>query len=163
MSQVLCPGSQTDISVQGDILVLSTDSSRSDSSCRSEAQSAEEKSSWEGLKVFDISDPAEPEYVAAVETACGSHTPTLVPSQNGRALFVYVSSYSPSESFPDCQPPHDQISVVKVPVAHPADAAVVRTPVLFPDGGNPGDNGSSTTSGCHDITAYPSKDIAAGA
>ena len=163
VSQVLCPGSQNDISVQGDILVLSTDSSRSDSSCRSEAQSAEEKSSWEGLKVFDISDPAEPEYVAAVETACGSHTPTLAPSQNGRALFVYVSSYSPSESFPDCQPPHDQISVVKVPVAHPADAAVVRTPVLFPDGGNPGDNGSSTTSGCHDITAYPSKDIAAGA
>ncbi len=37
------------------------------------------------------------------------------------------------------------------------------TPVLFPDGGNPGGNGSSTTSGCHDITAYPSKDIAAGA
>ena len=45
----------------------------------------------------------------------------------------------------------------------PADAAVVGTPVLFPDGGNPGANGSSTTSGCHDITAYPSKDIAAGA
>jgi hypothetical protein len=35
--------------------------------------------------------------------------------------------------------------------------------VLFPDGGNPGSNGSSQTSGCHDLTAYPTKDLMAGA
>jgi hypothetical protein len=161
VTQVVCPGSQNDISVLGDILVLSTDSSRSNDSCDNVAQSAEIKDSWEGLKVFDISDPTAPQYVSSVETNCGSHTHTLAPA--GRSVFVYVSSYFPSSSFPDCQPPHDQISVVKIPVAAPADARLVSTPVLFPEGGNPAGNYSRETSGCHDITAYPRKDIAAGA
>jgi hypothetical protein len=163
VTQVVCPGSQNDVSVSGNILVLSTDSSRSDDSCSSASQSATQKSSWEGVKVFDISNPERPRYAAAVETACGSHTHTLAPSNNGRVLWVYVSSYSPSSSYPDCQPPHDRISVVQIPTARPATANLVGTPVLFPDGGNPGDEDTRTTSGCHDITAYPSKDIAAGA
>ena len=95
--------------------------------------------------------------------AFGTHKEKLGPTKDGKDLYVYVSSYSPNASFPDCQPPHDKISIVKVPVESPADASLVGTPVLFPEGGNPGANGSSTTSGCHDITAYPSKDIAAGA
>ncbi len=163
VTQVVCPGAQNDVSVWGDLLVLSVDSSRNDNSCNSVSQSASIPTSWEGIRVFDISNPAAPEYVAAVETDCGSHTHTLAPTKSGEDLYVYVSSYSPNIAFPDCQPPHDKISVVKVPVAAPQDAAVVATPVLFPDGGNPGGNGSGTTSGCHDITAYPSKDLAAGA
>ncbi len=163
VTQVVCPGAQNDISVHEDLLVLSVDSSRSDDSCSSVFQTAAEKSSWEGIRVFDISDPAEPEYVAAVETDCGSHTHTLAPTKDGSDLYVYVSSYGPSESFPDCQPPHDKISVVKVPVDSPENAELVGTPVLFPDGGNDGSQGSRPTAGCHDITAYPGKDIAAGA
>ncbi|WP_208777117.1 LVIVD repeat-containing protein [Streptomyces griseorubiginosus] len=169
VAQVLCPGSQNDISVSGDLLFLSTDSSRSDSSCNSTTQPATEKSSWEGMKVFDISDKRNPRYVAAVETACGSHTHTLVPQR--RDVYVYVSSYSPSTAYPDCQPPHDGISVIKVPRDHPEKAAVVSFPVLFPGdgpdgGGNPGaptNPGVSKTTGCHDITVLPSKDLAAGA
>lgn len=99
VAQVLCPGSQNDISVSGNLLFLSTDSSRSDNSCASTTQPATEKSSWEGMKVFDISDKRNPKYVAAVETACGSHTHTLVPERKN--VYVYVSSYSPSEAFPD--------------------------------------------------------------
>jgi hypothetical protein len=53
--------------------------------------------------------------------------------------------------------------VVKVPIKQPQNAKLESTPVLFPDGGNPAGGYSSQTSGCHDITAYPSKDIAAGA
>ncbi|ANC32216.1 LVIVD repeat-containing protein [Isoptericola dokdonensis] len=155
--QVLCPGSQNDISVYDDILVLSTDSSRSDDSCASTAQSATVKDSWEGLKIFDISDVRNPEYVAAVETACGSHTHSLAPSKNGRDVYAYVSSYSPNGAFPDCQPPHDLISIVKIPLRAPAQAAVVSTPVLFPEGGY------TNTSGCHDITTYVKLDLAAGA
>jgi hypothetical protein len=169
VSQVLCPGSQNDISVSGNLLFLSTDSSRSDNSCSSTTQPATEKSSWEGMKVFDISDKANPKYVAAVETACGSHTHTLVPE--GKNVYVYVSSYSPSATFPDCQPPHDGISVIKVPRSAPEKAAIVNFPVLFPGdgpdgGGNPGaptNPGVSKTTGCHDITVLPSKDLAAGA
>ncbi|MFJ8233628.1 LVIVD repeat-containing protein [Streptomyces sp. NPDC094448] len=169
VAQVLCPGSQNDISVSGNLLILSTDSSRSDNSCNSTSQSQAIKASWEGIKVFDISDKRNPKYVAAVETACGSHTNTLVP--DGRNLYVYVSSYSPNAAYPDCQPPHDGISVVKVPYKAPQQAKLVGFPVLFPGegpdgGGNPGgptNPGVSKTTGCHDITVLPSKDLAAGA
>ncbi|WP_415953008.1 LVIVD repeat-containing protein [Streptomyces sp. KLOTTS4A1] len=164
VAQVLCPGGQNDISVSGDLLFLSTDSSRSDDSCASTSQPATEKSSWEGMKIFDISDIRNPEYVASVETACGSHTHTLVPER--RNVYVYVSSYSPSENFPDCRPPHDGISVIKVPRNAPERARVVDFPVLFPDGGNPGaptNPGVSKTTGCHDITVLPTEDLAAGA
>ncbi|KAF4409720.1 MULTISPECIES: LVIVD repeat-containing protein [Streptomyces] len=165
VSQVLCPGAQNDISVSGDLLFLSTDSSRSDNSCNSTSQPATEKSSWEGMKIFDISDKRNPEYVAAVETACGSHTHTLMPA--GRStVYVYVSSYSPDETFPDCKPPHDGISVIKVPVKAPQKSAIVDFPNLFPDGGNPGgpqNPGVSRTTGCHDITTYPKLKLAAGA
>ena len=163
--QVYCPGSQNDVSVYGDILVLSTDSSRSDDSCASTTQPATEKDSWEGIKVWDISDPLAPEYVKSVETACGSHTHSLAPTKNGKDLYVYVSSYSPSSSYPDCQPPHDIISIVKIPVKDPAAAALVGTPNLFPKGGYEGDptRRASATSGCHDITTYAKYDLAAGA
>ncbi|MEU9605501.1 hypothetical protein [Streptomyces sp. NPDC048057] len=169
VSQVLCPGSQNDISVSGNLLFLSTDSSRSDDSCASTSQSATVKNSWEGMKVFDISDKRNPKYVASVETPCGSHTHTLVPER--RNVYVYVSSYSPNAAFPDCQPPHDGISIIKVPRKAPEQAKMIGFPVLFPGdgpdgGGNPGgptNPGVSKTTGCHDITVLPSKDLAAGA
>ncbi|MEU5235911.1 hypothetical protein AB0G66_03560 [Streptomyces lydicus] len=164
VSQVLCPGSQNDVSVSGNLLFLSTDSSRTDNSCSSTPQPATEKSSWEGIKVFDISDKEHPEYVAAVETACGSHTHTLLPER--RDVYLYVSSYSPSDAFPDCRPPHDGISVIKVPRSAPEKAAVIDFPVLFPDGGNPGgptNPGVTQTTGCHDITTFPTLKLAAGA
>ncbi|MEV1333124.1 hypothetical protein AB0J20_26525 [Micromonospora costi] len=163
VSRVLCPGSQNDISVHGDLLFLSTDSSRSDDSCNSTAQGADVKESWEGIKIFDIRDKANPRYIKSVETACGSHTHTLVPGKDSKTVYLYVSSYSPRSTFPDCQPPHDSISIIKVPVKKPTSAAVVATPNLFPDGGFEGSETGSATTGCHDITAYPSKDLAAGA
>ncbi|WP_190158603.1 LVIVD repeat-containing protein [Streptomyces litmocidini] len=169
VAQVLCPGSQNDVSVSGNLLFLSTDSSRSDNSCASTTQPASVKESWEGMKIFDISDIADPKYVAAVETNCGSHTHTILPK--GRNVYIYVSSYSPNAAFPDCQPPHDGISVIKVPRKAPEQAAVVNFPVLFPGegpdgGGNPGaptNPGVSKTTGCHDITVLPSENLAAGA
>jgi hypothetical protein len=166
ISRVLCPGSQNDVTISGKLLYLSTDSSRSDSSCSSTTLSATNKDAWEGIKIFDVSDPANPKYIKAVETKCGSHTNTLVPSAAND--YLYVSSYGPASTTPDCLPPHDLISIVKVPKANPTAAAVVDTPVLFPDGGNPGGTEGTNvnyraTSGCHDITAYPSRNIAAGA
>ncbi|MFR9777921.1 LVIVD repeat-containing protein [Micromonospora sp. MS34] len=164
VSQVLCPGSQNDVSVHGNLLFLSTDSSRSDDSCASTPQSASVKESWEGIKIFDITDKRNPRYIKSVETDCGSHTHTLVPGKDPRTVYLYVSSYSPRAEFPDCQPPHDSISIVKVPLNTPTSAAVVATPNLFPDGGYEGIPGEkSATTGCHDITAYPAQDLAAGA
>lgn len=170
VSSVVCPGGQMDMSVYGNLLFGSVDSSRTDDSCHSTAQSASIKSSWEGIRIFDVSDKANPKYIKSVETNCGSHTNTLVPDKTGENVYIYVSSYNPNDNFPDCRPPHDLISIIKVPVANPTAAAVVAMPDLFADddGGNPGvplpyPDGKSKTTGCHDITAYPEKDIAAGA
>ncbi|MGK5740857.1 LVIVD repeat-containing protein [Micromonospora sp. URMC 103] len=162
VSRVLCPGSQNDVSVYGDLLFLSTDSPRSDESCSS-TQVLPTETKWEGMKIFDISDKANPRYLKSVQTACGSHTHTLVPAKDNKSVYLYVSSYGPRETYVGCPPPHDSISIIKVPVKKPTNAAVVATPNLFPDGGFPGSETGSATSGCHDITAYPSKDLAAGA
>ncbi len=168
LAQVLCPGAQNDVSVSGNLLFLSTDARRTDDTCRSAPAPAVAPGQvatdyWEGIKVFDISDPRSPRYVASVETDCGSHTHTLVPDATDEKVYLYISSYSPSPALADCQPPHDKISIVEVPRRDPAAAAVVAEPVLFEDGGNPGGNGSSATSGCHDITVFPALDLAAGA
>jgi hypothetical protein len=65
-SQVLCPGSQNDVSVAGNLLFLSTDSRRSDDSCASVSQPDGTKPYWEGMKIFDISDKRAPRYVKSV-------------------------------------------------------------------------------------------------
>ncbi len=161
VAQVVCPGSQNDITVQGDLMFLSVDSRRTDDTCNSGAATGAQSASgdyWEGIRIFDISNPAAPVYLKAVETNCGSHTHTLVPTEDGETVYVYVSSYSPSVNVARCQPPHDAISIIEVPVDDPTAAEVVAVPVLFPDGGL-----ISRTQGCHDITAYPEKDLAAGA
>ncbi|MFC0556975.1 LVIVD repeat-containing protein [Planotetraspora thailandica] len=164
VSSVVCPGSQMDLSVYGDLLFASVDSSRNDDSCSSVGQPASVKESWEGIRIFDVSDKANPKYIKSVETSCGSHTHTLVPDKKRHNVYLYISSYSPSASFPDCQPPHDKISIVKVPLKKPTQASVVATPVVFPDGGNETQPGLLVpTSGCHDITVYAEKGIAAGA
>jgi hypothetical protein len=167
VSSVVCPGGQMDVSVYGNLLFAAVDSSRSDDSCNSTPLSAANKDAWEGVRIFDISDKRAPRYIKSVETNCGSHTLTLVPGKGLDRLknvYVYVSSYLPAANFPDCQPPHDKISIIKVPLRNPTAAAVAATPVVFPDGGNETQPGLLVpTSGCHDITAYAEKNIAAGA
>ncbi|WP_219466502.1 LVIVD repeat-containing protein [Nonomuraea rhizosphaerae] len=167
VSSVVCPGSQMDVTVYGNLLFSAVDSSRNNDSCSSVGQAASVKESWEGVRIFDISDKAAPKYIKSVETNCGSHTLTLVPGKGfdkHKNVYVYVSSYSPAANFPDCLPPHDKISIIKVPLKNPAEAAVAATPVVFPDGGNETQPGLLVpTSGCHDITVYAEKDIAAGA
>jgi len=158
VSQVVCSGSQGDPSVFGNLLFLAVDAPRSNDSCSSTSASSALESSWEGIRIFDISDKANPRYIKSVRTDCGSHTQTLVPSKDGKSVYVYIQSYGPSNGAFYCKPPHDKISIVKVPLDNPTSAAVVATPVLFP-----GTTGAGSTSGCHDITAYPELDLAAGA
>ncbi|WP_327585404.1 hypothetical protein OHA25_58735 [Nonomuraea sp. NBC_00507] len=168
VSSVVCPGGQMDVSVYGNLLFGSVDSSRNNDSCSSTSQSATIKESWEGIRIFDVSDKANPKYIKAVETNCGSHTHTLVPDRSRQNVYIYVSSYNPNDTYPDCKTPHDLISIIKVPLNNPTAATVIATPNLFPQGGYGGvplpyPNGKSATTGCHDITAYPEKGIAAGA
>ncbi|MFF5078366.1 LVIVD repeat-containing protein [Actinoplanes sp. NPDC000266] len=166
-TQVVCPGSQNDVSVSGNLLFLGTDSQRTDDGCESAGSTTDKPGArWEGIKIFDISDPLTPVHLKSVKTDCGSHTQTLVPGKKGDPnVYLYISSYNLSTTdLPNCALPHDKISIIKVPKRHPAAAKVVATPVIFPDGGYEGDGeDKSATTGCHDITVYADKDIAAGA
>ncbi|MDA3646304.1 hypothetical protein LZ318_28860 [Saccharopolyspora indica] len=159
VSQTHCPGGQGDVSVSpdGSLLFLSVDYARTDDTCQSQQGSYEDPNAWEGVRIFDISDVANPQYVKGIKTSCGSHTNTMVPGKKPGEVFIYVSSYNPDPAFPNCQPPHDSISIIGVPPGNPANAKVVAEPVLFPDGGAAG------TAGCHDITVYPELDLAGGA
>jgi len=166
-AQVLCPGSQNDISISGNLLFLGTDSQRTNDSCDNVGSTtAVPGERWEGIKIFDIRDPLTPRYLKSIKTDCGSHTQTLVPGKRfDPNVYLYVSSYNlTGTDQPNCALPHDKISIVKVPKKNPAAATVIAAPVLFPDGGYPGGPaGQSPTTGCHDITVYADKDIAAGA
>lgn len=159
VSQFSCPGGQGDITVSedGSLVFFSVDYPRTDDSCQAEDSSPADPDAWEGMRIIDISDKSNPEYVGSVQTDCGSHTHTLVPDDNGESVYLYVSSYGPAPEFPNCQPPHDSISIVEVPLDNPGDSSVIAKPNLFPDGGAPG------TAGCHDITVFPEEDLAGGA
>nr|WP_328808360.1 hypothetical protein [Nonomuraea montanisoli] len=164
VSRVSCPGGQNDVSVHGDLLFLSVDDPVKGDSCRAEPTSPAFRSAWEGIRIFDISDKSRPKYIKSVRTDCGSHTNTLVPDKTGKAVYLYVSSYGPQNDFPHCKPPHDSISIVKVPLDRPTAAKVVAKPVLFPEGGNEKQETLlAPTSGCHDITVFARRNLAAGA
>ncbi|GIE96244.1 LVIVD repeat-containing protein [Paractinoplanes rishiriensis] len=166
-AQVLCPGSQNDVSISGNLLFLATDSQRTNDTCENAGSTtATPGDRWEGIKIFDISNPLTPQYLKSVKTDCGSHTLTLVPGKRREPnVYIYVSSYNlAGVDLPNCALPHDKISIIKVPTRNPQAAAVVATPVVFPDGGYPGGTeDQSPTTGCHDITVYAEKDVAAGA
>jgi hypothetical protein len=163
VSRLACFGPQNDVTVNDGILVTSTDALMSDDGCNAIRVANDTPGAWEGLKVFDVSNPKAPKYLTSVETDCGSHTHTVIPQAD--RLLIYVQSYDVSATKPNCQPPHDKISVVEIPKAAPKQARVINEPVLFPDGGNPGEPGGTrrATTGCHDITVYPEIGLAAGA
>ncbi|MFI6480378.1 LVIVD repeat-containing protein [Nonomuraea sp. NPDC050663] len=153
VSSVSCPGQQNDVSVHGNLLILSVDETRSDETCTSK-----HGTKWEGLRLFDISDKKSPKYVSSVATNCGSHTHTMIPGKDGQTLYVYVSSPGPSPDSETCPSPHELIQVVEIPLQDPKSAKVVSSPDIFPDGQQ-----GSFLHGCHDVTAFPEKNLAAAA
>ncbi|GAA5088107.1 hypothetical protein GCM10023259_102360 [Thermocatellispora tengchongensis] len=160
VSRTLCPGGQNDISVSGNLLFLSIDDPRTDETCASKPAQGFGENAWEGIRIFDISDKAHPKYVSSVATACGSHTHSMVPGKDGQTLYLYVSSPGPEPESTTCTPPHNTISIVEVPLADPARSRVVNEPVVFNTAQKDADAGFG---GCHDVTAYPEKNLAAGA
>jgi hypothetical protein len=165
-----CSGSQGDVSVYEDVLVQSVDTPQSTPLCNSTPlPNAQDPSSWEGVRIFDISDPTDPELVKSVRTDCGSHTHTLAPAGRG-SLFVYVSSYGLTTTSvgPNCEQFHGKISVVHIPLNHPDKSKVVAEPAVdIPDYESDRLGFASPalqdTNGCHDITVLKPRNLAAAA
>ena len=97
-----------------------------------------------GIRIFDITDVNNPRSVANVQTCRGSHTHSvLVDPKDAENVYVYISGSSPSRSeqeLPGCvrdkNDPNTaefRIEVIKVPLAHPEQAAIVSSPRIFND------------------------------
>jgi hypothetical protein len=150
--------------VWDDLLFVSVETPRTSPACDSTTQSP----GFEGIRIFDVSNPAAPRLVKGVATDCGSHTHTLVPdAENGRVL-LYVASYTASEiaeseygnaclRVDEMGQRHNKISVVEVPLGNPRAASVVSEP-RFPQNVYRG-----AWNGCHDISVYMAINRAASA
>jgi uncharacterized protein (DUF305 family) len=187
MSSVVCPGGQGDVSVVGNLLVMSVEQTRGRVDCG--LQGAPGKVStdrFRGLRIFDISDLAAPRQVGGVQTCRGSHTHSIV-SADDKRLIVYNSGTAgvrEEEELAGCigEIPGDartalfSIDVIEIPVADPSKARIVKSPRVFADESNGniaglwtgGDHGDGTqrtapTDQCHDITVFPALKLAAGA
>ena len=154
-----CPASQSDVSVYHKLLFVSSESGTGRLDCG--AQGVPDTVSQErlrGLRIFDISDIQHPRNVGNVQTCRGSHTHTLLVDPHDSAnVYIYISGSagirSPTE-LPGCvaakpdQNPNSalfRIEVVKVPVAHPEQAAIVSSPRIFNDLTAPARHGPSPT------------------
>jgi hypothetical protein len=143
----LCPASQNDVSVFGNLLFMSSESTNSRTDCGfGGVPDPVSKDRVRGIRVFDIGDVANPKLLTSVQTCRGSHTHTVVsdPSDPDN-VYIYVSGSSrvrsPSE-LPGCsglQPEDDpssalfRIEVIRVPLDAPQNAAIVSSPRIFED------------------------------
>ena len=187
LSSVVCPGGQGDVSVVGDLLILSVEETRGRVDCGLEGI-AEDVSGdrFRGIRIFDVADLRRPVQVGAVQTCRGSHTHSVVAADDEK-IIVYNSGVGivrEEDELAGCidETPGDyrtalfRIDVIEIPVKDPARARIVHSPAVFADpedgtlaglwrGGDHGDHTQEThaTDQCHDITVFPARNIAAGA
>ncbi|MEK6398850.1 MAG: hypothetical protein V4734_12250, partial [Terriglobus sp.] len=211
-TSVMCPGSQGDPTIYGNLLFISVESTSARVDCGTQgiplpagyvaptpaprpagggrsprAPEPPSPDRFRGVRIFDISDIANPKQLPGVQTCRGSHTNTLVTDPNDKSnIYIYVAGYAPirsSEELPGCSSggvddPNTAlytIVVIQVPLAHPETAKVIASPRIFSDPNTGAMNGlmvgnlhgegaaAQPVSGCHDITAFPEIGLAAGA
>ena len=189
ISSVVCPGGQGDVSVVGDLLIMSVEQTRGRLDCGLEGINEDVSDDrFRGIRIFDISDLTRPVQVGAVQTCRGSHTHSIVsgPGEDGR-IIIYnsgTSSIREEDELEGCigEVPGDdrtalfRIDVIEVPVDDPSKSRIIHSPAVFADpeegilaglwqGGDHGDQTQETsrTDQCHDITVFPELNLAAGA
>ena len=187
LSSVVCPGGQGDVSIVGDLLIMSVEQGRGRVDCGLEGVEGDVNAErFRGIRIFGIADPTEPKQVGQVQTCRGSHTHSVVASDE-RRIIVYNSGTAgvrDEEELAGCigdvagdtRTALFRIDVIEIPVADPARARIIDSPAVFADpatgvmaglwrGGDHGDDTQETseTDQCHDITVFPTAGIAAGA
>ncbi len=187
ISSIVCPGGQGDVSIIGNLMLMSVESTNGRVDCgREGVGSGPSPERFRGVRIFDISDVTRPVQVGQVQTCRGSHTHSVVSADADR-LIVYNSgtaSVRDERELAGCVAglPGDprtamfRIDVIEIPLADPSQARIVDSPTVFADDATGeiaglwrgGDHGTGTqttsrTDQCHDITLFPSKNIAGGA
>ena len=189
LSSVICPGGQGDVSIVEHLLIMSVEQTRGRIDCgRQGAGSEPTPDRFRGIRIFDISNPQNPQQVGIVQTCRGSHTHSVVNARTKEgSIIVYnsgTSSVRDQEELETCFEaiPGDnrtalfRIDVIEIPIENPSSSRIVKSPTVFADedtgvlaglwrGGDHGDETQRTsrTDQCHDITVFPSSNIAAGA
>jgi hypothetical protein len=166
-----CRGPQNDVSVYEmggkRFLFQSIDSGQTAEDCSSmdaPIDAEGHRTGYEGLRVFDVTNPSKPVFIDMIQTACGSHTHTLNP--DGNRAFIYVSSYplgsgitapqGPGD-FRACSAPHKKISIVEVSAPRGKFKFELREKELSDDTAfNRG------FQACHDIAVFEPKNLALG-
>ena len=199
VGNMACLGAQNDITVwdrdqdgQADIAFTSIDRTMSGPNCGATNTTAhDDPAGWEGLRIFDISNPNVPSQIGSVYLDCGSHTNTLWPDPANNRVLLYNASY-PLRPGPTCgpvrgpaagrDPLHGVIQVVEVSWSAGAPlGAVTATEIAEPKINYPGDPdnkftpsehglGAATDStliqgmrACHDIAVFVPLRLAAAA
>jgi hypothetical protein len=153
-----CPASQSDVSVYKNLLFVSAEGNYGRIDCGAEpVKDTVSKERIRGIRIFDITDIAHPRNLANVQTCRGSHTHTVVVDPKDPAnVYVYVSGSAPVRSpnelagCSNANPEEDpnsakfRIEVIKVPLAHPEQAAIVSSPRIFNDLAAPPTHGAAT-------------------
>jgi uncharacterized protein (DUF305 family) len=188
-SSIVCPGGQGDVSIVENILIMSVEQTRSRLDCGLEGVSDDASPDrFRGIRIFDITDLKNPIQVAAVQTCRGSHTHSVVegPTKDNK-IIIYNSgtaSVRDEKEMEECigniagdkRTALFRIDIIEIPIDSPHESKIVSSPAVFSDqetgilgglwiGGNHGEGTQETspTDQCHDITVFPTKNIAAGA
>ena len=189
ISSVICPGGQGDVSIVEHLLIMSVEETRGRIDCGLQGAGSEPTPDrFRGIRIFDISNPQNPKQVGIVQTCRGSHTHSVVNARTNEGnIIVYnsgTSSVRDQEELETCFEaiPGDnrtalfRIDVIEIPIDSPSSSRIVKSPTVFANaetgvlaglwrGGDHGDETQRTsrTDQCHDITIFPSANIAAGA
>lgn len=169
------------------LLFLAIDRTLAGPDCGSPAVAHDDPNGWEGVRIFDVTNPASPSFIKGVYLDCGAHTITLWP-KNPAQVLIYASSY-PLRPGPTCgavrgpeagrDPLHGVIQVIKVPVNNPGAAKEIAEPPITyvgdPDnqfvwadhglgvGGADIPGLEHAARACHDISVFVELNLAAGA
>ena len=156
-TEYVCPASQSDVSVYGDLMFVSGEGMGGRLDCGMDGvQERVSQDRLRGIRIFDISNILSPEYVANVQTCRGSHTHSVLKDpDDDENVYVYVSGSAPvrpAEELPGCSglsPDEDpnsalfRIEVIQVPLDNPSAAAIVSSPRIFDDLTAPPEHGQA--------------------
>ena len=143
VSTVQCITSQGDPSIYGKLLFISAEGGGNRNDC-AKGGVQDPKEHMAGVRIYDVSNPAQPRLVKNVQTCKGSHTHTILPHPKDKnVIYIYVSGSQgarPNTEVPGCKEGTDpadptnslfRLDVIKVELDKPEKAEVVTGARIF--------------------------------